>query len=40
MDSALKKLLEGVAQAGSWALLWMGVFTRGWMELLVAGGIE
>jgi hypothetical protein len=40
MGSTLKELLEGVAQmAGSWAL-WMGVFTRGWMDLLVAGGME
>jgi hypothetical protein len=39
MDSTLKELLEGVAQAGSWAL-WMGAFTRGWMDLLVAGGME
>jgi hypothetical protein len=39
MDSTLKELLEGVAQAGSWALC-MGVFTRGWMDLLVAGGME
>ena len=38
MDSTLKELLEGVAQAGSWAL-WMGVFTRGWMDLLLAGGM-
>jgi hypothetical protein len=38
MDSTLKELLEGVAHAGSWAL-WMGVFTRGWMDLLVAGGM-
>jgi hypothetical protein len=38
MDSTLKDLLEGVAQAGSWAL-WMGVFTRGWMDLLLAGGM-
>jgi hypothetical protein len=38
MDSTLKELLEGVAQAGSWAL-WMGVFTRGWMDLLAAGGM-
>jgi hypothetical protein len=39
MDSTLKELLEGVAQAGPWAL-WMGVFTRGRMGLLVAGGME
>jgi hypothetical protein len=34
-SSTLKELLEGVAQAGSWAL-WMGVFMRGWLDLLVA----
>jgi hypothetical protein len=33
MDSTPKGLLDGVAQAGLWAL-WMGVFTRGWMDLL------
>ena len=39
MDSTLRELLIGVAQAGSWAV-WMGVFTKGWMELLVAGGMK
>jgi hypothetical protein len=30
--------MEGVAEAGSWAV-WMGVFSKSWMELLVAGGL-
>jgi hypothetical protein len=29
--------MEGVAEAGSWAV-WMGVFSKSWMKLLVAGG--
>jgi hypothetical protein len=32
MDSTLRELLIGVAQAGSWAV-WMGVFTKGWNYL-------
>jgi hypothetical protein len=36
-DDELRQLIEGVASAGSWAV-WMGVFSRSWMELLVAGG--
>ena len=34
MDSVL---MEGVAEVGSWAV-WMGVFSKSWMKLLVAGG--
>ena len=30
--------MEGVAEAGSWAV-WMGVFSKSWMKLLVAGGL-
>jgi hypothetical protein len=37
VDSHLKGLIEKVAQAGSWAV-WMGVYSRGWMEMLIAGG--
>jgi hypothetical protein len=37
-DDELRQLIEGVASAGSWAV-WMGVFSRSWMELLVAGGL-
>ena len=33
------RLLETVAKAGSWSV-WMGVFDRGWMELLQAGGMS
>ena len=37
-DVELRELLEGVAAAaGSWAV-WMGVFSRSWMKLLVAAG--
>ena len=35
----LQQLLEAVARAGSWSA-WMGVFDRGWMELLQAGGMS
>jgi hypothetical protein len=37
-DDELRQLIEGVASAGSWAV-WMGVFSRSWMRLLVAGGL-
>jgi hypothetical protein len=37
-DEELRKLLEGVTEAGSWAV-WMGVFSKSWMKLLVAGGL-
>jgi hypothetical protein len=37
-DDELRQLMEGVADAGSWAV-WMGVFSKSWMELLVAGGL-
>jgi hypothetical protein len=37
-DDELRQLIEGVASAGSWAV-WMGVFSRSWMKLLVAGGL-
>jgi hypothetical protein len=30
--------MEGVAEAGSWAVWMMGVFSKSWMKLLVAGG--
>jgi hypothetical protein len=30
--------MEGVAEAGSWAV-WMGVFSKSWMKLLVADGL-
>jgi hypothetical protein len=36
-DSHLKRLIEKVAQARSWAV-WMGVYSTGWMEMLIAGG--
>jgi hypothetical protein len=36
-DDELRQLIEGVAEAGSWAV-WMGVFSKSWMELLIAGG--
>jgi hypothetical protein len=36
-DDELRQLLEGVTEAGSWAV-WMGVFSKSWMKLLVAGG--
>jgi hypothetical protein len=39
VDSHLKGLIEKVAQAGSWAV-WMGVYSRGWMEMLIEGGIS
>jgi hypothetical protein len=39
VDCHLKGLIEKVAQAGSWAV-WMGVFSRGWMEMLIAGGMS
>jgi hypothetical protein len=37
-DDELRQLIEGVASAGSWAV-WMGVFSRSWMKLFVAGGL-
>merc|ERR1712185_17752 len=39
LDGELQRLLEAVAKAGSWSV-WMGVFDRGWMELLQAGGMS
>ena len=39
LDGDLQRLLEAVAKAGSWSV-WMGVFDRGWMELLQAGGMS
>jgi hypothetical protein len=30
--------MEGIAEAGSW-VVWMGVFSKSWMKLLVAGGL-
>ena len=39
VDSHLKGLIEKVAQAGSWAV-WMGVYSRGRMEMLIAGGMS
>jgi hypothetical protein len=38
IDSHLKELIDKVTQAGSWAV-WMGVFSRGWMDILIAGGM-
>jgi hypothetical protein len=35
----MRQLLEGAAAAGSWAV-WMGVFSRSWMELLTAGSLS
>jgi hypothetical protein len=39
-DDELRQLMTGVAEAGSWAV-WMGVFSRSWMKLLVdrCGGL-
>jgi hypothetical protein len=37
-DGELQQLVTGVAEAGSWAV-WMGLFSRSWMKLLVAGGL-
>jgi hypothetical protein len=37
VDSHLNRLIEKVAQAGSWAV-WIGVYSRGRMEMLIAGG--
>jgi hypothetical protein len=39
LDGNLQRLLANVAKAGSWSV-WMGVFDRGWMELLQAGGMS
>jgi hypothetical protein len=39
LGGELQRLLEAVARAGSWST-WMGVFDRGWMELLQAGGMS
>ena len=39
LDREMQRLLETVAKAGSWSV-WMGVFDRGWMELLQAGGMS
>jgi hypothetical protein len=38
-DEELRQLMEGVAEAGSWAV-WinMGVFSKSWMKMFVAGG--
>jgi hypothetical protein len=38
VDSHLKGMIDKVTQAGSWAM-WMGVFSRGWMDMLIAGGM-
>jgi hypothetical protein len=38
-DVELRQLMEGVAEAGSWAGVWMGVFSKSWIKLLVAGGL-
>ena len=38
IDTHLKELIDNVTSAGSWAV-WMGVFSRGWMEMLVTGGM-
>jgi hypothetical protein len=37
-DDELWQLIEGVVSVGSWAV-WMGIFSRSWMKLLVAGGL-
>jgi hypothetical protein len=37
-DVELRQLMEGGAEAGSWAV-WMGVFSKSWRKLLVAGGL-
>jgi hypothetical protein len=34
IDSHLKGMIDKVTQAGSWAV-WMGVFSRGWMDMYV-----
>ena len=39
INSHLKGLIDKVTQAGSWAV-WMGVFSRGWREMLIAGGMS
>ena len=39
LEGEMRELLEAVAGAGSWAV-WMGVFDRGWMRLLEAGGMS
>ena len=39
LEGEMRELLESVAGAGSWAV-WMGVFDRGWMRLLEAGGMS
>jgi hypothetical protein len=36
-DDELRQLMEGAAEAGSWAV-WMDVLSKSWMKLLVAGG--
>jgi hypothetical protein len=37
-DDELRQSIEGVANVGSLAV-WMGVFSRSWMKLVVAGGL-
>jgi hypothetical protein len=37
-DDELRQLMDGVEEAGSWAV-WMGVFSKSWMKLLVVGGL-
>jgi hypothetical protein len=40
IDSHLKRPIDKVMQAGSWAVR-MGVFSRGWMDMLIlAGGMS
>jgi hypothetical protein len=38
-DDELRQLMEGVAEAGSWAV-WLGVFSKSGMKLIVAGGLS
>ena len=39
LDGELQRLLDEVARAGSWSV-WMGVFDRGWLQLLQKGGMS
>ena len=39
LDPEFRRLYEGVARAGSWAV-WMGVFNRAWIRLLQMGGLS
>jgi hypothetical protein len=39
IDSHLKVLIDKVTQA-AWVAVWMGVFSRGWMDMLIAGGMS